>query len=416
MGTLSKSSINWAKTARRHVRGREKPGIGVNPCSCVLEKLDCARLGQGLSVSHKNNFNLLRLLAATQVVFMHSYAHLHLPTWLWLMTVLGQLPGVACFFVISGFLVSDSCLRSSTGSFFFKRALRIYPGLVVNIVVIEVLMSLTGGISASGWASYLAYFQIYVATASDWMARWFAHVNYVESSFFPDYPSGVLWTLTVEISFYLMLPVLLAIVRAAKPIGVALLVAQMLVSFSLAHGSDDTFYVSHPLFDVTIAPYFWVFSFGILARIYWDKISWMFEQKLLLWLPMYAVVASAAVIFFAAHATLDYKIQPQWWEFVRVAVMAGVVLSAAFSFPSLTAHIGIDRNDYSYGIYLYHMLVVSTFIGLGIIGRWWLWPVIYAGAFALAAASWFLIEQPALGMKKWFAIAHQPGGTISEAA
>ena len=96
--------------------------------------------------------------------------------------------------------------------------------------------------------------------------------------------------------------------------------------------------------------------------------------------------------------------------------MAGVVLSAAFSLPSLTEKIKIDRNDYSYGIYLYHMLVVSTFIGLGIIGHWCLWLVVYAGAFALAAASWFLIEQPALRMKRQFARVPSRGDTVCEAA
>jgi peptidoglycan/LPS O-acetylase OafA/YrhL len=204
----------------------------------------------------------------------------------------------------------------------------------------------------------------------------------------------------------------LAIVKASKPIGVALLVAEMLVSFSLAHGSDGPFYVSHPLFEITIAPYFWVFSFGILARIYWDKISRLFERKLFIWVALYAVVAFVAVTFLASNAFLDYKIVPRWPEFLRVAAMAGVVLSAAFSFPSLTERIKIDRNDYSYGLYLYHMLVVSTLIGLGCIGRWWLWPVVYAGGLALAATSWFLIEQRALGMKKQFAKASVPRSAI----
>jgi len=368
-----------------------------------------------MSVSHRNNFNLLRLLAAAQVVFMHSYAHLHLPTLRWLVTGLEQFPGVACFFVISGFLVSDSCLRSSTGSFFFKRALRIYPGLAVNIVVLEAFMFLTGGISAASWTGYAAYFQIYIVTASDWIGRWFTDITYTKSSFFPEYPSGVLWTLTVEISFYLVLPVLLAIVRASKPIGVALLVAQMLASFALAHGSDGSFYISHPLFDITIAPYFWLFSFGILARIYWDEISWLFERKFLIWVALYAIAAFTAVTFLASATSLDYKIMPRWPEFLRVAVMASVVLSAAFSFSGLTERIKIDCNDYSYGLYLYHMLVISTLVALGCIGRWWLWPVVYAGSLSLAAASWFLVERRALELKAWFAKTSMPGDARSEA-
>jgi hypothetical protein len=74
---------------------------------------------------------------------------------------------------------------------------------------------------------------------------------------------------------------------------------------------------------------------------------------------------------------------PRWPDFLRVAMMAGVILAAAFSFSSFTGRIKIDRNDYIYGLYLYHMLVISTLIGLGSIGRWWLWP-----SFMLAVSIW----------------------------
>ncbi len=76
-----------------------------------------------------NNFDLLRILAATQVLIIHSMARLEIPVppslrWLeWF-------PGVPIFFVISGYLVSASFERQSNITRYLRnRFLRIYPGL-----------------------------------------------------------------------------------------------------------------------------------------------------------------------------------------------------------------------------------------------------------------------------------------------
>jgi peptidoglycan/LPS O-acetylase OafA/YrhL len=253
-----------------------------------------APLGGG-RVKHENNFNLLRLLAASQVVYWHTTYHLSLPAWPPLKLLAAQFPGVAMFFVISGFLVSDSCLRSTTGSFFFKRGLRIYPGLTVNIVILESLMLLTGGLVVAHWPAYLTlYSQVYFLTASQGIAGIFTSVGYVKA-FFQDYPSGVLWTLTVELSFYLVLPAILALLRVSKPIGIALICAEMALSFAIASKSSEEAYNSHWLMNITIFPYFWIFAFGILARIYWDKVFWLFERTVLLWTVLYAVVSITAI-------------------------------------------------------------------------------------------------------------------------
>src|SRR5689334_19790981 len=76
-----------------------------------------------------NNFDLLRILAATQVLVVHSARHLGLakPPWWWL---LEAFPGVPIFFAISGFLIAASYERSSTlRNYARNRFLRICPGL-----------------------------------------------------------------------------------------------------------------------------------------------------------------------------------------------------------------------------------------------------------------------------------------------
>jgi peptidoglycan/LPS O-acetylase OafA/YrhL len=350
-------------------------------------------------LDHRNNFNLLRLLAACQVVFMHSYAHLHLPTNELLFKTLSQFPGVACFFVISGFLVSDSCLRSDTKDFFAKRALRIYPGLIVNILVLECLVALTSGIAASPW-TYAKFLPVYLITASEYFgSRVSGGPIYAPWHFFTMYPSGVLWTLTVELSFYLVLPLVLwAVSRLGRAFGTLLLLTLMAVSFAIARDATNTFYETHHTLNITVAPYFWVFGIGMVARLWWDRLAPLFVGRALWWVVAYAAL-SAALITLGASSWLEYKIEPGFVGGLRITMMGGVVLSAAYTLPSLTERLRLSRVDFSYGLYLWHMLVVSTLIGFGITGHWWLWPIVYVCGLSLAELSWFFIERQFLRLK-----------------
>ena len=96
---------------------------------------------------HSNNFDFLRLVAALSVVFSHS----------WLIAYGTQrdeplvwgthnqcslgLVGVFVFFVISGYLVTESfCRNPKPGGFVLRRAARIYPGLAVNGLVIAFVL------------------------------------------------------------------------------------------------------------------------------------------------------------------------------------------------------------------------------------------------------------------------------------
>ena len=92
--------------------------------------------------SHANNFDFMRLVAALTVIFSHSFliaegTQSREPL-VWLshnQCPLG-LVGVFVFFVISGYLVTESfCRAPKPGGFVLRRTMRIYPGLVVNGLV-----------------------------------------------------------------------------------------------------------------------------------------------------------------------------------------------------------------------------------------------------------------------------------------
>ena len=85
-----------------------------------------------------NNFNLIRFIAATLVIWSHAFRLLDRPHLLLMDRAfgfgVGDL-GVDIFFVLSGFLVAKSLDGKTLAEFVWARCMRIYPALWVSIAV-----------------------------------------------------------------------------------------------------------------------------------------------------------------------------------------------------------------------------------------------------------------------------------------
>ena len=97
-----------------------------------------------------NNFDLIRLFAATQVMLFHGAAHLHLSV-PFPLSVLAPFPGVPIFFVTSGFLIAASYDRSADlADYARRRVLRLAPGLWGCIAVTSAILLALGYKVATG--------------------------------------------------------------------------------------------------------------------------------------------------------------------------------------------------------------------------------------------------------------------------
>ena len=111
--------------------------------------------------------------------------------------------GVAIFFVLSGFLLSHHFLGraytgarpESTGRYFWKRFLRIYPAYVIGVVLAMVYVKDNAGAGLKDWLSVLLMGDIYVNDT---------------------YRAGQtqMWSLATEVAFYIALPLLIALVTS----------------------------------------------------------------------------------------------------------------------------------------------------------------------------------------------------------
>ena len=136
----------------------------------------------------------------------------------------GGLLGVAVFFVLSGYLITDLLLAQNAryghirlGEFWARRARRLFPALWVMLAVVVLWVAIGRPAQLGALRGDVLAALLYV---SNW---WYAlqHVSYF-ASFGPPTPLGHLWSLAVEEQFYLVWPLLLvagAVLLGPRPRG-----------------------------------------------------------------------------------------------------------------------------------------------------------------------------------------------------
>ena len=73
--------------------------------------------------------------------------------------------------------------------------------------------------------------------------------------------------------------------------------------------------------------------------------------------------------------------------------------SFAFSYNTLSRKL-LKGRDYTYGIYIYHMLIINVFVYFNFVAEIKYFLYVFFSTIALGAFSWHLIEKPFLKMKK----------------
>lgn len=358
--------------------------------------------------AHANNFDLLRLLAALQVAVGHSFTWLQVPLPKVIEELFRSMPGVAVFFVISGFLITRSYVERNQGlaSYFARRALRIYPALWLQYVFVIVLMSVTGGFALYTladprfwkWLGYAA-----VVGSNFWASALTIYSPFSYDGLYKWYPADVLWTIPVEIGFYLLVPLVFAHWLGRRGWVAPIVAVAFAASASYAyvagpllrdHGNLNSTGMIHS----SPAPYLWLFLCGGVSAYYWRHLSSFFEGRAGWWLA--ACAAGAALNWWLAGTIdLSYRI-PTALTIPRGVLLAGLVVSCAYSWTGLSRWMrGVDL---SYGLYLFHLPFPFGMYYAGVGGKLWYVAVSLLIAFALAAASWVLVEKPALRMKAIF--------------
>jgi len=348
-----------------------------------------------------NNFNLIRLLAPLQVLFTHSVLYLELEKSKYLHYVgenfLYYFPGVPIFFTVSGFLVFSSFDRNHSNilKYFNNRFLRLFPALwfcliiTLGLIVLDFGNNLNQLVSNSGFLLWIigqiSFFQFWTP---DILKFWGVGT-----------PNGSLWTIIVEVQFYLLVPLIYYFTQKLFKIKIIPIVLIMIISllFNFYIGQFSEENIKYKLGGVIVFSYLYNFLFGVIAYLYWGKIRKFVEGKIVYWALAYLIYIS----FFGNYLGIDlnsYFIY-NFLHFFSNILLACLVLSMAFSCNNLSNKV-LSHNDISYGVYIYHMLVINFIVQRGLIKDEKYLGLVFIGTISLAAFSWFFIEKRFLKLKR----------------
>jgi len=328
-----------------------------------------------------NNFNLIRMLAASAVLLSHSWPIVYGPrTYEPLRDSWGFSLGtvaVLIFFAISGFFIAQSFDRSRTlTSFLSARFLRIFPALATVVLLTVFVLGPTMTRYDLDW---------YFTTGATYSYIWknitlfdlqFSLPGVFEDHSFPRGINGSLWTLFYEVSCYAMVVIvgLMGLLKPKRfPIFLLIFVAFLIVqSLAPAHS---------PLFRVKIFPII-AFAIGMAFYIYRDRIMLS---------PMIAAGLIAAAVLMRHTPAYIY------------------IFIFALSYTSFwLGHVGwlgkeyYNRlGDYSYGMYIFAFPIQQMVVEfLPNLGHYALAAISFGITLPVAVLSWYFIEHPALGRRE----------------
>ena len=334
-------------------------------------------------------------------------------------TVLARLDvGVALFFVLSGFLLarpwmaSEPGRRPATRPYLWRRLLRIAPLYLVTVVLALSLIGDNRGLGAGRWTRSLLMID-----------------TFTESSL----PAGLthMWSLAVEVCFYLVLPLLMAVLVGRRALSVPRVITGIVVMLAVSVwwylrgavlvgsrglGSDG-------LVLQWLPGYLGWFALGLLLAL----AHTVHQQGRSAWLtaPLrrlarqpgscWALVAGLLLVAatpIAGPSMLESSTPAEsvTKSLLYAAIGGLVVLTGVFADPdsryarALSHPAGRRLGYVSFGIFCLHLpilhLVIATtgwqLFATPLLG---LWAVTLLGSLVAAELSYRLVERPALRLR-----------------
>ncbi len=280
------------------------------------------------------------------------------------------------FFSLSGFLVAGSLERSRTlVTFLGLRVFRIVPALAVEVLLSALILGpLLTTVPLQSYfldPEFQSYFlnilgDIHYRLPGVFLSNPFTLVN------------GQLWTVPYELACYISLTVL-AITGVFRQRWWLFL---SLMAFYAAQIGNSILRANDEMRGAGGSTLVMSFIAGLVIYRYRDKIAWSG------WLFLLALAASVALI-----------VVPNGVRFSALPIAYVTMYLGLLSPPRNNV---VLSGDYSYGLFLYGFPVQQAIMSLNPALRQWYWNLLLAipCAIAVAVASWWLVEKPALAQRK----------------
>lgn len=347
-----------------------------------------------------NSLGLIRLVLASLVIFDHAFPlggfgvdPVKVITQD--QASLGSL-AVGGFFAISGYLIAKSGMSGDVVQFMWRRTLRIFPAywlvlLVTGFIIAPLIWSLGYGrellaffTPGGGLSYFLSNFTLTIGAYGihDLLATTTPYGLEVGASVF----NGSIWTLIYEWNCYLIIAVLVlfGVLRNARVLVPLMTAFYLIVQVVAIVDFNAVARILPRLADPYTISLGFTFLLGSSIAVYSTSVPYANGLGIL-----------SGVVLLASLRVGGFS---------TIGTIAGVyfVLYLAARLPKSVQWIG-QKNDYSYGVYIYGFLVQQVLAFLGWHRLGYVPYVLLSLLFSLALAwvSWHAVEKWAMKLKNW---------------
>lgn len=326
-----------------------------------------------LTTSRNNNFDILRFLAALEVLVYHSFICLGTT-----IPFANFIDGVPIFFAISGFLITRSWIDDPNFlAFLKKRVLRIYPAFIVVVCFTALVIGpLVTNLSIKNYFSNSMFF--------DYFKNFFLYkIHHFLPGVFTTTPytssvNASLWTLPLEFFAYILVA-LFGVSKIIKkqffyPIFIVLLIS-----------------IFYYFTNVHLISYRWIKLIKFVLLFFISSAMYTYRDKIKL-----SFVAFAVMLFLYVYST-----RTSLFEYVRFFTLPYMVIYLAYSKIPYINNFG-KYGDFSYGLYLWAFPVQQTLVYL-YYDKLNIYSYIistFIVTLIIAIISYKVVEKPALKLKK----------------
>lgn len=329
---------------------------------------------------NKNALDVFRIIATVQVFLGHMITHFTMQNAP--VNAVYFVRGVPILFVLCGFLAAKSLEGRGVKNWLIGRAIRILPGfwacIVINTAIILLVYETKPTFLEAGIYGVTQFFGMNFYTG-DWLRGYGTGV-----------PNGVLWTIPVQIQFFLLVPVLAKGLRRTNAAQGGIIVGALaLLSILLEKSSGFLPEIVNKLIDVTVFPYLYFLIAGMVGWYHRDTI--IPALKKCKWVILGIYVGWKLM---ENHLAFPRIFDGVLYNTVTTLLMASLIFAFAFCGSWRL------KKDLTFGFYLYHMVFVNLALHFGITSLEPLWQgcLLTAGIAAVSLiCAWLsqtLVEGP----------------------
>lgn len=292
-------------------------------------------------LQNNNCFDFIRYIFTISVIIAH-FCELSNTKEFWFIS---STTAVKSFFIMSGFLVFYSYIKKQDIKYYIqKRIRRILPPYVTVIILFTIIGIF---ITELNWKDYITDKDTYKYLIAN-----LSFLNFIQPTLpevFESNPipavNGSLWTMKVEVMFYVSVPIILYLLKIYKKlfIIISIFVFASLYDFCFTILYEQTNNELYLLIRKQIGSQLIYFYSGTFILLYFDKFIKYLKYFFLI----------AVITYFYQNSNILFSV-------LEPLAFATILIGTAYNLKYLNFLRKYD--NISYGMYLYHFPIIQTIV------------------------------------------------------